>query len=436
MGHRAAPVSGKRGELFRCARHVFMALDERQSGVERTFHKYEDGKMKVRLMSDLDLKGKTVVFREDLNVPLKEGRITSDKRIRAAIPSLRMALDKGAGIIVLSHLGRPEEGVFSEDASLAPVAVRLQELLGIPVRLVREYLDGVSVQPGECVLCENVRFLKGEKKNNEELARKLAALGDVYVMDAFATAHRAQASTEGAIRFAKVACAGLLMAAELDAVSRILHAPAHPLLAIIGGSKVSTKLEVLENLSKRVDQLVVGGGIANTFLKAAGYEIGKSLCEPDLVEAASRIMAAAKARGAAIPLPTDVVVGPAFDEKAPATVLPVNAVRPDDMILDIGPDTAASYAALIAKAGTVVWNGPVGAFEIDQFGKGTEAIARAVAETEGYTVTGGGDSIAALEKYGYSDKVNYISTAGGAFLEVLEGKTLPAIAALEARAES
>ena len=387
-------------------------------------------------MSDLDLKGKTVVFREDLNVPVKEGRITSDKRIRAAIPSLRMALDKGAGIIVLSHLGRPEEGVFSEEASLAPVAVRLEELLGIPVRLVRDYLDGVTVQPGECVLCENVRFLKGEKKNNEELARKLAALGDVYVMDAFATAHRAQASTEGAIRFAKVACAGLLMAAELEAVTRILHAPAHPLLAIIGGSKVSTKLEVLENLSRRVDQLVVGGGIANTFLKAAGYEIGKSLCEPDLVEAAGRIMAEAKVRGAEIPLPVDVVVGPAFDEKASATVLPVDGVRPDDMILDIGPDTAAAYAALIAKAGTVVWNGPVGAFEIDQFGKGTQAVARAAAETTGYTVTGGGDSIAALEKYGYSDKINYISTAGGAFLEVLEGKTLPAIAALEARADS
>lgn len=387
-------------------------------------------------MSDLDLKGKTVVFREDLNVPVKEGRITSDKRIRAAIPSLRMALDKGAGIIVLSHLGRPEEGVFSEEASLAPVAVRLEELLGIPVRLVRDYLDGVTVQPGECVLCENVRFLKGEKKNNEELARKLAALGDVYVMDAFATAHRAQASTEGAIRFAKVACAGLLMAAELEAVTRILHAPAHPLLAIIGGSKVSTKLEVLENLSRRVDQLVVGGGIANTFLKAAGYEIGKSLCEPDLVEAAGRIMAEAKVRGAEIPLPVDVVVGPAFDEKASATVLPVDGVRPDDMILDIGPDTATAYAALIAKAGTVVWNGPVGAFEIDQFGKGTQAVARAAAETTGYTVTGGGDSIAALEKYGYSDKINYISTAGGAFLEVLEGKTLPAIAALEARADS
>ena len=337
--------------------------------------------MNVRLMSDLDLQGKTVVFREDLNVPVKEGKITSDKRIRAAIPSLKFALDKGAGIIVLSHLGRPEEGVYSEEASLA-------------------------------------------------------ALGDVYVMDAFATAHRAQASTEGAIRFAKVACVGLLMAAELEAVTRILHAPKHPLLAIIGGSKVSTKLEVLNNLSKRVDKLIVGGGIATTFLKAAGYEVGKSLYEPDLVESAAKIMEEAKGRGAAIPLPVDVVVGPALEEHAPATVLKVEEVRPDDMILDIGPATAAMYAQIIAEAGTVVWNGPVGAFEIDQFGKGTEAIAKAVAETSAYTVTGGGDSIAALEKYGYASQVDYISTAGGAFLEVLEGKTLPAVAALEARAAS
>ena len=392
--------------------------------------------MNVRLMSDVDMKGKTVVFREDLNVPVKEGKITSDKRIRASVPSLRLALDKGAGLIVLSHLGRPEEGVFSEEASLAPVAKRLQELLGVPVRLVADYLDGVRVNPGECVLCENVRFNKGEKKNNEELARKLAALGDIYVMDAFATAHRAQASTEGAIRFAKTACAGLLMAAELDALTRILHAPKHPLLAIIGGSKVSTKLEVLNNLSRRVDKLIVGGGIANTFLKAAGFEVGTSLCEADLVASAAAIMADAKGRGAAIPLPSDVVVGPSLDEKAPATVRKVEDVRPDEMILDIGPDTVARYAKLIAEAGTVVWNGPVGAFEIDQFGKGTEAVARAVAATSAYTVTGGGDSIAALEKYGCADKVDYISTAGGAFLEMLEGKTLPAVAALEARAAS
>ncbi|MEG1610097.1 MAG: phosphoglycerate kinase [Bilophila sp.] len=388
--------------------------------------------MPVRRMSDLDLKGKTVVFREDLNVPIKGGKITSDKRIRAAIPSLKLALDKGAGIIVLSHLGRPEEGVFSEEDSLAPVALRLQELLGIPVKLVADYIDGVTVAPGQCVLGENVRFLKGEKKNTAELAGKLAALGDVYVMDAFATAHRAQASTEGAIRQAKVACVGLLMAAELEAVTRILHEPAHPLLAIIGGSKVSTKLEVLENLSTRVDQLILGGGIANTFLKAAGFEVGKSLCESDLLEAATRIMAQAKARGAAIPLPVDVVVGTSLDEHAPATVRKVENVRPDDMILDLGPETVARYATLIAEAGTVIWNGPVGAFEIEQFGKGTQTIAKAVAETSAYTVTGGGDSIAALEKYGYASQVDYISTAGGAFLEVLEGKTLPAVAALEA----
>ena len=392
--------------------------------------------MNVRSISDLDLKGKTVVFREDFNVPVKNGQITSDTRIRSSIPTLKYALDHGAGLVILSHLGRPEEGIFTPEDSLAPVAARLEELLGIPVTLVADYVDGISVAPGQCVLCENVRFLKGEKKNKEELARKLAALGDVYVMDAFATAHRAQASTEGAIHFAKEACAGLLMAAELDAVTRILHAPRKPLLAVIGGSKVSTKLEVLDNLSKRVDQLIIGGGIANTFLKAAGFEVGKSLHEPDLVEAAARILADAKARGASIPLPVDVVVGPAFDENAPATILKVNEVRPDDMILDIGPETAAQYAVLIANAGTVVWNGPVGAFELDAFSNGTRVVAQAIADTDAYTVTGGGDSIAALEKFGLSDKVDYISTAGGAFLEVLEGKTLPAIAALEARALS
>ena len=392
--------------------------------------------MRVRLMTDIDLKGKTVVFREDLNVPVKGGRITSDKRIRAAIPSLRYALDHGAAVIVLSHLGRPEEGVFTEEDSLAPVAVRLGELLGMEVPLASEYIDGLSVQPGHCVLCENVRFLKGEKKNKPELAEKLAALGDVYVMDAFATAHRAQASTEGAIRLAKTACAGLLMAAELEAVNRILDAPAHPLLAIIGGSKVSTKLEVLENLSRRVDQLIVGGGIANTFIKAAGFEVGSSLYEPDLVESAGRIMADAKARGASIPLPVDVVVGKSLDAASPAEVRKVDAVRSDEMILDIGPDTAALFAKTIAAAGTVVWNGPVGAFEIDQFGRGTQTVAKAVAGSGAYTVVGGGDSIAALEKYGFADQVNYISTAGGAFLEVLEGKILPAVAALEARADS
>ncbi len=392
--------------------------------------------MRVRLLSDMDLKDRTVVFREDLNVPIKDGHIGSDKRIRAALPSLKYALDHGAAVIVLSHLGRPEEGVFSPENSLAPVAVRLGELLGMSVPLISEYLDGVSVAPGQCVLCENVRFLKGEKKNDPELSARLAALGDIYVMDAFATAHRAQASTEGAIRQAKTACAGLLMAAELEAATRILDAPAPPLLAVIGGSKVSTKLEVLHNLLHRVDQLIVGGGIANTFLKASGFEVGSSLHEPDLLEAAAKIMADARARGTSIPLPSDVVTGSAPDASSRAEIRNVNAVRADEMILDIGPQTAMTFARLIAEAGTIVWNGPVGAFEIDQFGEGTRAIARAMAETTAYTVVGGGDSIAALEKYGFANKMNYISTAGGAFLEMLEGKTLPAVAALEAQAVS
>lgn len=392
--------------------------------------------MRVRLMRDVDMKGKTVVFREDLNVPVKDGRITSDKRIRAAVPSLKYALDRGAAVVVLSHLGRPEEGVFSAENSLAPVAVRLGELIGAPVPLARDYLDGVDVTPGHCVLCENVRFLKGEKKNNPELAAKLAALGDVYVMDAFATAHRAQASTEGAVRAARTACAGLLMAAELDAVTRILHEPARPLLAIIGGSKVSTKLEVLGNLSRRVDQLIVGGGIANTFLKAAGFEVGTSLYEPDLVEASARIMADAAGRGVSIPLPADVVTSRRLAPDSATAIRAADAVRPDEMIVDIGPETAMRFAQRIAEAGTVVWNGPVGAFEIDSFGGGTKAVAEAVAMTGAYTVVGGGDSIAALEKYGCADRVDYISTAGGAFLEMLEGKTLPAVAALEARADS
>lgn len=387
-------------------------------------------------MSDVDVAGKKVVLREDLNVPLKDGRISSDKRIRAALAGIRFALDKGAAVIVLSHLGRPTEGTFDPQASLAPVAKRLSELLNMPVPLVSDYLDGVDVKPGQCVLCENVRFLKGEKKNDAALARKLAALGDIYVMDAFATAHRAQASTEGALRFARQACAGPLMAAELEAVTRILHNPAHPLLAVIGGSKVSTKLLVLDNLSKRVDRLIVGGGIANTFLKAAGYEIGKSLYEPELEADAQRIMKEAAERGVNIPLPVDVVTGPALEADAPAVVRAVNDVRPEEMILDIGPETAKQYAQIIAESGTVVWNGPVGAFELDQFGQGTKAVAEAIAACAGYTVAGGGDSIAALEKYGCIGKVDYVSTAGGAFLEILEGKTLPAVAALEAAVRS
>lgn len=385
--------------------------------------------MSICLMTDLELSGKTVVMREDLNVPLKEGKITSEKRITAALPSIRMALDRGAGVILLSHLGRPEEGVFDAAASLAPVAKRLAELLGQDVPLVT--LEDARVSPGTCALMENVRFFKGEKKNSEELARKYAALGDIFVMDAFATAHRAQASTEGAIRFAKKACAGPLMAAELDVITRIMQNPAHPLTAIIGGSKVSTKLLVLSSLSKRVDNLVVGGGIANTFLKAAGYEVGTSLCEADLVEDAARIMSEARQRGTAMPLPVDVVVAREFKPDSPATVRKATDVQPDEMILDIGPETASLYAGIIAESRTVVWNGPVGAFEMDAFGQGTRAIAEAVAGCPGYTVAGGGDSIAALEKYKCMDRVSYVSTAGGAFLEVLEGKTLPAVAALE-----
>lgn len=390
--------------------------------------------MNVRLLTDIDLKNKKVVFREDLNVPMKNGTISSDARIKAAIPSLKYAIEHGAAVIVLSHIGRPEEGVCHPEDSLAPVAKRLGNLLGLEVPLVQNYLDGIQVEAGHCVLCENVRCLKGEKKNNPDLAEKLGNLGDIYVMDAFATAHRAQASTEGAIRKAKVACAGLLMAAELDALGKILQNPTRPLLAIIGGSKVSTKLQVLENLAKRVDQLIVGGGIANTFLKAKGLEIGKSLYEADLIKDASKILADADSRGASIPLPTDVIVGKSLDSSSLAETRQANAVHPDDMILDIGSETAQHFAHLIAHAGTVVWNGPVGAFEIDTFGKGTQTIAKAVATTKAYTVVGGGDSIAALEKYHFADQINYISTAGGAFLEMLEGKHLPAVAALEDRA--
>ena len=370
--------------------------------------------MKALTMNDVDMKGKRVVMRVDVNVPIHDGVITSDKRIRAVLPTIRKALDAGAGVILLAHLGRPTEGVFEEQFSLRPVAAHMSKLLGMPVEFCAEPLKGVECRPGQVVLCENVRFFKGEKKNNEELAAQYAAMGDIYVMDAFGAAHRAQASTEGALRKAAVAVAGPLMFAEMEAATKLLDNPERPLFAIIGGSKVSTKLTVLENLLKHVDGLIVGGGIANTFLKAAGYEVGKSLYEPDLVESAAKIMEEAKGRGAAIPLPVDVVVGPALEEHAPATVLKVEEVRPDDMILDIGPATAAMYAQIIAEAGTVVWNGPVGAFEIDQFGKGTEAIAKAVAETSAYTVTGGGDSIAALEKYGYASQVDYISTAGGA----------------------
>ena len=385
-------------------------------------------------MTDLDLRGQRVLIREDLNVPLKDGRITSTQRLDAALPTLRAARDAGAGVLVLSHLGRPKEGVFEAGESLAPVAAWLAHALGQPVPLLRDYLDGVAVAPGEVVLLENCRMNIGEAKDDPALAAKYAALCDIFVMDAFGTAHRAQASTHRAILAAKIACAGPLLAAELDALGRALLNPAKPLLAIVAGSKVSTKLTLLENLIGKVDQLIVGGGIANTFLAAQGLPVGKSLCEPDLLAAARRVLASAQARGADVPLPVDVVVAPRFAADAPATVKLVAAVGADDMILDIGPQTAAHYAALIARAGTVVWNGPVGVFEFEAFGKGTETLARAIATSPAFSIAGGGDTLAAVDKYAIADRVGYISTGGGAFLEFLEGKELPAVAALRQRA--
>jgi phosphoglycerate kinase len=390
--------------------------------------------MSILRMTDLDLRGKRVLIREDLNVPIKDGRITATQRLDAALPTIRHARDAGAAVLVTSHLGRPTEGQFSEADSLAPVAAWLSQALGTEVRLVRDYLDGVEVAAGEVVLLENCRMNVGEGKDSPELSAKYAALCDIYVMDAFGTAHRAQASTHGAIRAAKVACGGPLLMAELDALAKALENPQRPLLAIVAGSKVSTKLELLQTLVSKVDQLIVGGGIANTFIAASGYSVGKSLVENDLIDTAKRIMADAKARGADVPVPTDVVVAPAFAADAPATIKAVDAVGPDDMILDIGPQTAASYAALIAKAGSVVWNGPVGVFEFDAFGKGTETLARAIAASPGFSIAGGGDTLAAVEKYGVEADISYISTGGGAFLEFLEGKELPAVTALKARA--
>ena len=390
--------------------------------------------MIVLKMTDLALKGKRVLIREDLNVPVKEGRVTSDARLRAALPTIQYALKAGARVIVLSHLGRPVEGEFSEENSLAPVARRLGELLKLDVPLAKEYLNGLEVAEGCVALCENVRFNKGEKKNNEELGKRYAALCDIFVMDAFATAHRAEASTSAVADFAPVACAGPLLAAELEALEKSFARPEHPLAAIIGGSKVSTKLTVLDSLSKKVDKLIVGGGIANNFLKAAGYEVGRSLYEPDLVDEAARLMRAAKDAGGEIPLPVDVVVGTEFSAQSPAVVKKVADVKPEDMILDIGPETSALYAKLLAEAKTIVWNGPVGAFELDQFGKGTEALCRAVASSKAFSVAGGGDTLAALDKYKITG-ISYCSTGGGAFLEFLEGKTLPAVAVLERRAK-
>jgi len=386
--------------------------------------------MKFKRLADLDLKGKRVVIRADLNVPQDErGEITDDTRIRASIPCIRQALDKGAAVMVTSHLGRPKEGEMKPEDSLAPVAKRLGELLGRPVALKSNWVDGVEVRAGDVVLLENCRVNKGEKKDDEALARKMAALCDVYVNDAFGAAHRAEATTHGIARFAKVACAGPLMAAELDALGRALANPMRPLIAIVAGSKVSTKLTILGELAKKVDQLIVGGGIANTFMLAAGMPIGKSLAEPGLVDEAKRIMAATK-----VPLPVDVVVAREFAATAKATVKAAKDVAADEMILDIGPKSAQALAASLAQAGTIVWNGPVGVFEFDAFAKGTEALARAIAASKAYSIAGGGDTVAAINKFGIAGKVGYISTAGGAFLEFLEGRTLPAVAALEARA--
>ena len=389
--------------------------------------------MSITRMTDLDLRGKRVLIRQDLNVPVADGVVTSDQRILASIPTLKSALDAGAAVMVTSHLGRPKEGVWSEADSLAPVARRLSQLLGREVPLVRDYLDGVEVAPGQIVLLENCRMNVGEGKDDETLSKKYAALCDVFVMDAFGTAHRAQASTHGVIRFAKQAAGGPLLMAELDALAKALQQPARPLLAIVAGSKVSTKLELLASLVGKVDQLIVGGGIANTFIAAMGHGVGKSLVETDLIDTAKKIMADAKARGAEIPLPVDVVVAPEFKADAPATIKAVDAVAADDMILDIGPETAAHYAQMIAKAGTVVWNGPVGVFEFKAFEQGTATVARAIAGSKAFSIAGGGDTLAAVDKYGIEKNVSYISTGGGAFLEFLEGKTLPAVAALETR---
>jgi phosphoglycerate kinase len=390
--------------------------------------------MSILRMTDLDLAGKRVLVREDLNVPVEGGRVTSDLRIEAALPTLRQALAQGAAVMVMSHLGRPTEGRWSEADSLAPVATRLGELLGRDVPLLRDYLDGVEVAPGQLVLLENCRMNPGEKSDDAGLSKRYAALCDIFVMDAFGTAHRAQASTHGVIRQAKVACGGPLLMAELDALGKALEQPARPLLAIVAGSKVSTKLELLSSLVGKVDQLIVGGGIANTFLAAQGHGVGKSLFEADLVATARGILQQASARGAEIPMPTDVVVAPRFAADAPATVKSVGAVDADDMILDIGPDTARRYAAMVGEAGTVVWNGPVGVFEFDAFAHGTEVLARAIAASPAFSIAGGGDTLAAVDKYGIAGDISYISTGGGAFLEFLEGKELPAVAALRARA--
>jgi phosphoglycerate kinase len=390
--------------------------------------------MKIIKMTGLDLKDKRVLIREDLNVPIKDGEVGSDARIRAALPTIQAALAAKARVMVMSHLGRPQEGKFAEEFSLAPVARRLTQLLGVPTALKHDWLDGVAVAPGEVVLLENVRFNKGEKKDDEQLSRKMAALCDVYVMDAFGTAHRAEASTHGVAKYAPVACAGPLLVSELTALETALEKPARPLLAIVGGSKVSTKLTVLESLLSRVDQMIVGGGIANTFLAAQGFNVGKSLHEREMLDICRRLMEQSQARGISIPMPTDVVVATEFSAVAEADVKPVGAVGSNEMILDIGPDSAEQLSKLIAEAGTILWNGPVGVFEFDQFGEGTRTLANAIARSKAFSLAGGGDTLAAIEKYGVEDSISYISTGGGAFLEFVEGKKLPAVDILERRA--
>lgn len=389
--------------------------------------------MPIINMSDLALEGKKVLIREDLNVPVKDGKVTSDARIRASLPTMKMAIEAGAKVMVMSHLGRPTEGEYDEAFSMQPVVDHLSTLLDCPVRLVKDYLDGVEVEQGELVILENVRFNKGEKKDDEALSKQYAALCDVYVMDAFGTAHRAQASTHGVGKFAPVACAGPLLQAELEALGKALKEPKRPLLAIVGGSKVSTKLTVLDALSKKVNQLIVGGGIANTFIAAQGHGVGKSLYEEDLLPEANRLIAAAEASGAQIPVPVDVVTGKEFSESTPAELKDVSDIAADDMVFDVGPQTSAQLAEMIKSAGTIVWNGPVGVFEFDQFGDGTKSLAQAIADSDAFSIAGGGDTLAAVDKYNIASKISYISTGGGAFLEFLEGKALPAVVMLESR---
>jgi len=389
--------------------------------------------MSIQRMVDLDLSGKRVLIRQDLNVPVKNGVVTSDLRIQASVPTIEIALAAGAAVMLLSHLGRPVEGQYDEASSLKPVADQLAKLLGKPVRLEKDWLEGITIAPGEVVLCENVRFNNGEEKNSDALGQKMAALCDIFVMDAFGTAHRAQASTHSVAKFAPIACAGPLLASELEALGKALETPAKPLVAIVGGSKVSTKLTVLESLSEKVDQLIVGGGIANTFIAAAGFPVGKSLYEADLIPEAQRLIAAAKKAGSDIPIPVDVVCAKEFSDTAIATIKKVADVEADDLILDIGPDTAKQYAEIIKSAGTIVWNGPVGVFEIEQFSHGTQTLATAIAESSAFSIAGGGDTLAAIDKYNINDQVSYTSTGGGAFLEFLEGKELPAVAILKSR---